>query len=98
MILKKIRSRSGETLMETLVSVVIIALVIVFLASAGLAATKINAKVREQNNSFSYGEEGAASETLTLSVPGERDRMTGVTRYEDNGYYYYEKAGGSGTP
>ena len=45
--MKKLRSRRGETLVETLVSLLIVVLVMAFLATSIVAATRVNAKMRD---------------------------------------------------
>lgn len=45
--MRKLRSRRGETLVETLVSLLIVVLVMAFLATSIVAATRVNAKVRD---------------------------------------------------
>ena len=45
--MRKLRSRRGETLVETLVSLLIVVLVMAFLATSIVAATRVNAKMRD---------------------------------------------------
>lgn len=46
-LMRKLRSRRGETLVETLVSLLIVVLVMAFLATSIVAATRVNAKMRD---------------------------------------------------
>ena len=89
--MKKLRSNRGETLLESLVSMVIISLVAVFLASSIVAAAKVNAAADNSDYSFHTGT--AADENYTVSILQNGTKIAGstVTRYEtDNGYVYYE--------
>lgn len=51
-ILKKIKNGRGETLIETLVALLIVVLPFVFLSTTVVTAARINHKIREDNSSF----------------------------------------------
>ena len=53
--MKKLRSRRGETLVETLVSLLIVVLVMAFLATSIVAATRVNAKMRDADVAVHLG-------------------------------------------
>ncbi len=97
--MKKLKSTRGETLVETLVSLLIIVLTFAFLTTSAITAAKINAKVRQRDVSFRYSdaqEQGEA--TLTLRGSGN-DSLSGTAKvqlYEENGYLYY--TAGEDTP
>lgn len=91
--MKKRRSKAGETLVETLVSVLIAALAFAFLSTAAVTAARINAAARE-DVSFRYNAE--RKETVTVMAEGAgsgTSQKTGseeVTLYTTgNGYDYY---------
>ena len=66
--MNKLKDKRGETLIESLVSVLIAALAFAFLATAAVSAEKINAKTRNTDISFRYttvGTAGAADEKTT---------------------------------
>ena len=52
--MRKLRSRRGETLVETLVSLLIVVLVMAFLATSIVAATRVNAKMRDADVAVRY--------------------------------------------
>ena len=97
--MNKLKDKRGETLIESLVSVLIAALAFAFLATAAVSAEKINAKTRNTDISFRYttvGTAGAADEKTT----SEADKLTGsgtlpiessgsVKLYTYNDYHYY---------
>lgn len=98
--MKKRRSKAGETLVETLVSVLIAALAFAFLSTAAVTAARINAAARE-DVSFRYNAE--RKETVTVMAEGAgsgTSQKTGseeVTLYTtDNGYQYYTDTTSSG--
>ncbi len=88
---KKWQDRRGETLVETLVSILIIVLTFVFLGTAAVSAAKINTKVRDTDVSFRYSEAAAGSQyTLRLkSADGQRNGELPVQLYQQNDYLYY---------
>lgn len=91
--MKKRRSKAGETLVETLVSVLIAALAFAFLSTAAVTAARINAAARE-DVSFRYIAEREETVTVTAegahSGTGQKTGSEEVTLYTtDNGYRYY---------
>lgn len=87
---KKLRAKQGETLLETLISILIIAMVFVFLSTAIVTAAKINAKARDADSSFRYEAESTGEKVLIISGGGLSGTIP-VERYQHNGYYYYDK-------
>lgn len=91
--MKKLRSRRGETLVETLVSLLIVVLCLSFLATAVVTAARINASVRDTDVSVQYG--GTSTrQTLTVTPKGAYTGDAGFTAEvqlytTDNGYRYY---------
>ena len=68
--MKKLQNRRGETLIETLTALLIATLVCLFLATAIVTGSRVNAKVRETDVSFQYAADGIAGNDLTLTVTG----------------------------
>lgn len=68
--MKKLQNRHGETLIETLTALLIATLVCLFLATAIVTGSRVNAKVRKADVSFQYVADGAAGNNLTLTVTG----------------------------
>lgn len=96
--MKKLRTQSGETLIETLAALVIALLCLAFLATSLLAAGRINAGMRDTDTAVRYdGADSAEAAQVTVST----GRGTGRVSYEvpvtkhttDNGYRYYSYAG-----
>ena len=105
--MKKLRDKRGETLIESLVSVLIAALAFAFLATAAVSAEKINAKTRNTDVSFRYtstSETDPAQKTTSaaaqvslkgsgaIPLQGSGD----VTLYTYNGYHYYTASAETG--
>ena len=91
--MKKRRSKAGETLVETLVSVLIATLAFAFLSTAAVTAARINAAARE-DVSFRYTDKPGETATVTAkgagSGTGQKTGGETVTLYTtDNGYVYY---------
>ena len=98
--MKKRRSKAGETLVETLASVLIAALAFAFLSTAAVTAARIYAAARE-DVSFRYNAE--RKETVTVMAEGagsgtsQKTGRRNVTLYTtDNGYQYYTDTISSG--
>ena len=99
--MNKLRNNRGETLVESLVSILIAVLAFGILATSVVTAEKINAKTRNTNVMFKYATaptNSANPPTVTLTGEEANGKKTGsgpVSLYENNGYYYYshDKAG-----
>lgn len=97
--MKKLKSARGETIIETLVSVLIITVIFLCLSTAIVSAARVNASVRNTDTAFAYSK-GKAQGTQTVSVTKRGDAAPletfSVTDYAtENGYHYYEKQGGN---
>ena len=83
--MRKLRSRRGETLVETLVSLLIVVLVMAFLATSIVAATRVNADVAVRYD--------GTSEPASLTVSSGRGTSSFTVPVEkyttENGYCYY---------
>lgn len=88
--MRKLKTRGGETLIESLVSILIAALTFAFLATAIVTAGKINAKAKQTDVSFQYTAEAVQSHRQA-TVQGESGKRSScdVVLYEDKGYHYY---------
>lgn len=99
--MNKLRDNRGETLIESLVSILIAVLAFGILATSVVTAEKINAKTRNTDVMFRYAT--APTEptdpknppTVTLTGKNGKSGSGTVLLYENNGYYYYshDKAG-----
>lgn len=102
--MNKLRNNRGETLVESLVSILIAVLAFGILATSVVTAKKINAKTRNTDVMFQYATkptdptDPTNPPTVMLTGEGASGKKTGsgkVSLYENNGYYYYshDKAG-----
>ena len=96
--MNKLRNNRGETLVESLVSILIAVLSFGILATSVVTAEKINAKTRNTNVMFQYDTAIKIDDKDDKNVERKSTDKTGsgkVLLYESNGYYYYshDKAG-----
>ncbi len=90
--MKKLKSRLGETIAETLITVLIAALGMMLLAGAIVTAARINASLTNEDIAF---KQAAASslETVSVALDGGTPCSVPVNVYEtQNHYTYYEYA------
>ena len=90
---KKLKSRSGETLVESLVALLIIVLSLGILAGAIVSAARVNKKNREVKTDLSVAEAQASAGTVTITHLDSSSDNKNVTIYktqDDNGYVFYE--------
>ena len=97
--MNRLKDNRGETLIESLVSLLILTMTFAFLAVASTTAARLNAKVRDTDVSFRYAADDStdnASVKLqgSVSLDGIKSGLQTVTLYENNGYLYYD--GGPG--
>lgn len=99
--MNKLRDNRGETLVESLVSILIAVLAFGILATSVVTAEKINAKTRNTDVMFQYATkptdptDPTNPPTVTLTGKNGKSGSGTVLLYESNGYYYYshDKAG-----
>ena len=90
--MKKLKDSRGETLVETMVSILIAVLAFSFLAMAAVTAAKLNARVRDTDLSFRYEATPANNGEITLT--GRiANGSEAISLYENNGYIYYTAEG-----
>ena len=96
--MNRLKDNRGETLIESLVSLLILTMTFAFLAVASTTAARLNAKVRDTDVSFRYAAESIDNAMVELqgsvSLDGIKSGLQTVTLYENNGYLYYD--GGPG--
>lgn len=86
-------SSSGETLVETLVSVLIVSAVVLMLCTSIVTAANINAKTKQVDVTFNEADATAASSSdYTLKIGGAEASQ--VQFYESDGYVYYKHTKG----
>lgn len=90
--MNKLRDNRGETLAESLVSILIAVLAFGILATSVVTAEKINAKTRNTNVMFQYDTAIKIDDKDGKNVELKSTDKTGsgkVSLYKSNGYYYY---------
>ena len=96
--MNRLKDNRGETLIESLVSLLILTMTFAFLAVASTTAARLNAKVRDTDVSLRYEAESTDNARVELqrsvSLDGIKSGLQTVTLYENNGYLYYD--GGPG--
>ena len=96
--MNRLKDNRGETLIESLVSLLILTMTFAFRAVASTTAARLNAKVRDTDVSFRYAAESTDNARIELqgsvSLDGIKSGLQTVTLYENNGYLYYD--GGPG--
>ena len=103
--MQKLKEQSGETIIETLVSMLIAVICISMLATSMLAAARINEKVRRKLTaelSFRYSEpaQQTGAVQLTFTEASAEPEQVDITLYKsENDYYWYrsERRGASRT-
>ena len=105
--MQKLKGQSGETIIETLVSMLIAVICISMLATSMLAAARINEKVRHKLTEelrFQYSDPaqqtGAVRLTFTGAGASAESKQVDITLYKSkNDYYWYrsERRGASRT-
>lgn len=90
--MNKLRDNRGETLIESLVSVLIAVLAFAVLATSVVTAEKINAQTRQERKEkgmFSYTKDNPINETVALNGNSGKKGTGTVSFYDSKGYYYY---------
>lgn len=87
--IEKLKSNKGETIIETLASILIVAVCFVMIQNAIVTSTKINNKASEENVPFK--ESNTTTSCNIKIVRGTLETtVTNVQCYETEGYHYYE--------
>lgn len=87
--MKKLKSRAGESVAETLVAVLMISLVFLFLAESIVTAARINNRVDQERNAFQQEKTDPVEYSVTIDgKPLKRGKA--LLYRTGNGYYYYE--------
>lgn len=85
-------NRKGETIVETLVAILIVAVCLLMLSNSIVSAAKINKKSEEENIPFLVDGATKANCSLKVSRNGSSTIISGYTcKVTKGGYYYYEK-------
>ena len=96
--MQKLKGQSGETIIETLVSMLIAVICISMLATSMLAAARINEKVRRKLTtelSFRYSEpdlQQTGAVQLTFTDAPTESKQVHITLYKSKNDYYWYRA------
>ena len=92
---KKLKEKSGETIIEALVSLLIVVISLSLLATSVVAAGKINARAREkltEGFAFSYSDVAKASGKASIAFDDiSLSDSADIIISEKNGYQFYER-------
>ena len=89
---KILHSTSGETIAETLVTMIVLSLSVLMLAGAVVSSAKVTSKAENTETAFTAATESGTAGTMTITGGAATDSaMLGVTVYKtENDYTYYE--------
>ena len=91
---KKLKANTGETLVETLISMLVVVLSVTMLAGSIVAAARINQSAKDMNAPVQLDNVSDIAAVVKLTHVGAADSAINVKLYETDGsvpYYYYEK-------
>lgn len=83
-------SSSGETLVETLVSVLIVSAVVLMLCTSIVTAANINAKAKQVDVTFNEADAATAVPSADYKLKIGGAEASQVQFYESDGYVYYK--------
>lgn len=86
----KNRNKKGETLTETLVAILIIAICFVMLQTSVVTASKINSNTRNMNEPFNTDSNSTISCKITIKRSNSTRNYDKQCHKTQGGYYYYE--------
>ena len=95
---KKLKSTSGETLVETLFAMLVIVLAVMVIAGGVVTAARINKKAKDLDTTFQMSNvvtvtDEAKPEVTITHGSGARDKVSidAWQTNDNNKYYYYSK-------
>ena len=90
---KKLLSDAGETLVETLVTMIILSLAVLMLTGAIVTSARVNFKADNTSTAFSTENQSDSEEKITITESGSAGNsitMPVEVHMTENGYTYYE--------
>lgn len=91
---KLFASSGGETLVETLVSLLIVSAVVLMMCTAIVTAANINAKAKQVDVTFNEADAAAAAPSAGYQLKIDGVDAPRAQVYESNGYVYYKYSKG----
>ena len=93
--MNRLKDNRGETLIESLVSLLILTMTFAFLAVASTTAARYSLRCSVSSSMrWTFSVLGGSSRSTSVSLDGIKSGLQTVTLYENNGYLYYD--GGPG--
>ncbi len=91
-IVTKLRSSYGETIVETLVTMIVLSLAMIMLSGAVVTSARVNQKADNTETTFTTDAQTSTPGTITIQENGSSSPAgLNVTVYEtEHGYFYYE--------
>lgn len=87
----KLRSNSGESIVETLVTMIILSLAVVMLSGAVVTSARVNQRVENADTAFISSQNRPVSHMISISKGTGEGANLNVNLYQtENGYIYYE--------
>ncbi len=87
----KLKNKCGETIAESLVSVLVVAFAILFLSMAVITAARVNSKADHSQAALSSGAADSVEDAeVRISFEGENTDVPVKLYKTENGFYYYE--------
>ena len=87
----KLRSNSGESIVETLVTMIILSLAVVMLSGAVVTSARVNQRAEHADTAFISSQNRPVSHMISVSKGTGEGANLNVNLYQtENGYIYYE--------
>ncbi|MDO4501217.1 MAG: type II secretion system protein [Erysipelotrichaceae bacterium] len=88
--MKKLRKRNGETIIETLIATIIVALALIMLAGALVSASKVNREIKKLDTVLKWNDAYETKDILVKHyIDNRTDRNQVKVHTSANGYVYY---------
>ena len=85
-----VRNNKGESLIETLVAMVVTVLALIMIAGAIMSSSRLNAAVKD-TALFASMDKSAPASSFSLSIDGSTySNLSELEGYEENGFYFYD--------
>lgn len=86
---RKLKSNAGETLVETLFSLLVVGLAMTMLAGAIMAAARVNKGARDFNTAFIRDNAEKVSSSVTVKISEKTPISVNAYQTNDQNHYYY---------
>lgn len=87
---KRLKDNRGESMIETLISIMVLTFVFVMLSNTLVVSTKGNSVVHPEDTAFHYDGTKLSSEHVNITINGATSAVPGYSVYKtSNDYFYY---------